>query len=87
MASKIIQYIIVNGEITNALRWPLGRVIAQCCHATAAVNQLYCDDIDTRRYFRDLDDMPKALVQVTSKTRSSHINVSHTELISFIDQR
>lgn len=32
--SNIVQYIIVRSDLRSNLGWPLGAVIAQCCHAT-----------------------------------------------------
>lgn len=64
--SKLVQYIIFSGDLVKVLKWPLGAIIAQGCHASSAVNDLYRDDGDTKRYFKDLDNMPKVIVEVNN---------------------
>lgn len=64
--AKLVQYVIVNGDIVRKLNWPLGAVIAQCCHATTAVNHLHRDDPATVSYFNDLDNMHKVVLEVNS---------------------
>lgn len=59
--AKLVQYIIVNGEIAKT--WPKGALIAQCCHAVAAVNHLF-SDTETAEYFSDLDNMHKVVLEV-----------------------
>lgn len=61
---KLVQYVIVRGDLAATLGWPLGAVIAQCCHATTAVNHLHRDDADVLAYFDDLDNMHKVVLQV-----------------------
>ncbi|KAL1396590.1 hypothetical protein pipiens_002648 [Culex pipiens pipiens] len=60
-ATKLVQYVVVNGEIAKS--WPKGAVIAQCCHAVAAVSHLYAADPDTVEYFKDLDNMHKVVLE------------------------
>lgn len=62
--SGLIQYVIVSGEIVRTLNWPLGAVIAQCCHAATAVGHLFRDDEHTKNYFADLDNMHKVVLEV-----------------------
>lgn len=62
--SNIVQYIIVRSDLRTVLNWPLGAVIAQTCHATAAVLHMYHDDVDTLEYFKNLDDMHKVVLEV-----------------------
>ncbi|CAD6995128.1 putative peptidyl-tRNA hydrolase PTRHD1 [Ceratitis capitata] len=61
--ANIVQYIIVRSDLKSTLGWPLGAVIAQCCHATAAVMHLYADDEDTASYLKDLDNMHKVVLE------------------------
>ncbi|XP_075148940.1 putative peptidyl-tRNA hydrolase PTRHD1 isoform X2 [Haematobia irritans] len=58
--SNIVQYIIVRSDLKSVLGWPLGAVIAQCCHASTAVMHLHSDDETTKKYLEDLDNMHKA---------------------------
>lgn len=62
--SGLVQYIIVNGTIHRTLNWPIGAIIAQCCHAATAVGHLYADDADTAAYYKDLDNMHKVVLEV-----------------------
>jgi len=33
----IVQYIVMRKDLVNTLKWPLGSVISQACHAVVAV--------------------------------------------------
>lgn len=63
--ANIVQYVIVNKEIITKLGWPLGAVIAQCCHATTAVGHLFREDSEVKTYFADVDNMHKVVLEVT----------------------
>lgn len=62
--SGLVQYIIVSGELVKTLNWPLGAVIAQCCHAATAVSHLYRENEATKAYLGDLDNMHKVVLEV-----------------------
>lgn len=62
--ASLVQYVIVSGDIVRKLNWPIGAVIAQCCHATTAVGHLNQDDPDTKAYFNNLDNMHKVVLEV-----------------------
>lgn len=79
---RIVQYVIVRGDLTTKLAWPLGALIAQCCHATTAVAHLYRDDPDTLAYFDDLDNMHKVVLVV----RIPPINLNNYSLIKSVQQ-
>lgn len=64
MAASLIQYVVVRKDLISALRWPLGAVIAQACHASSAVMFLYHDDPVTKEYTSDLDRMHKCVLEV-----------------------
>lgn len=66
--ASLIQYVIVNKDIIAKLGWPIGAVIAQCCHATTAVAHLYKDDAETQAYFNDIDNMHKVVLEVRIKS-------------------
>ena len=40
----LVQYVVVRGDLAQALKWPLGAVVAQACHACTAVAYLWRDD-------------------------------------------
>ena len=54
----IVQYIVLRKD----LNWPLGALIAQCCHASTAAMHLYSSDELTQRYFSNLDNMHKVVL-------------------------
>lgn len=75
-AAKLVQYVIVNGEIAKS--WPKGALIAQCCHAVAAVGHLYASDPDTVEYFKDLDNMHKVVLEVSNLAALCMVNTPKT---------
>ncbi|KAH8331059.1 hypothetical protein KR067_011077 [Drosophila pandora] len=64
--TNIVQYIVVRSDLRSALNWPMGAVIAQCCHAATAVMHLNAGDSDTVEYLNDLDNMHKVVLEVSS---------------------
>ncbi|XP_017102847.2 putative peptidyl-tRNA hydrolase PTRHD1 [Drosophila bipectinata] len=80
--SNIVQYIVVRSDLRSALNWPMGAVIAQCCHAATAVMHLNAGDSDTVAYLNDLENMHKvvleakdeaALVKLSEKLKENEI--------------
>lgn len=63
MASAIVQYVVVRGDLLTTLKWPTGAVIAQACHATTSVLQMYREDQNTINYVADLDRMHKIVLK------------------------
>uniref|UniRef100_D3TQ35 peptidyl-tRNA hydrolase n=1 Tax=Glossina morsitans morsitans TaxID=37546 RepID=D3TQ35_GLOMM len=66
--SNIVQYIIVRSDLKTILNWPLGAVIAQCCHAATAVLHLFASDEQTIQYLEDLDNMHKVILEAKDDT-------------------
>ena len=66
MSAPIIQYVVVRGDLYRSLKWPIGAIIAQACHACSAVMHLYHDDPNTQQYTSDLDRMHKVVLEVSS---------------------
>ena len=62
--SGIIQYVIVRGDLLKTMQWPVGAVIAQTCHASAAAIHLFYNDEYTQKYLSDLDNMHKVVLEV-----------------------
>lgn len=69
MASNLIQYVVVRKDLITSLKWPLGAVIAQACHACTAVMYTYHDDPTAKQYTEDLDRMHKCVLEVGKKLR------------------
>ncbi|XP_037030695.1 putative peptidyl-tRNA hydrolase PTRHD1 [Bradysia coprophila] len=65
---RIVQYIIVRGDLSKSLQWPIGAVIAQCCHATTAICNETANDTETKEYFNDMDNMHKVVLEATDDT-------------------
>lgn len=61
--SNIVQYIVVRGDLLRELKWPVGALIAQACHAVTAATHLYHDDPHTQEYLKDLDNMHKVVLE------------------------
>lgn len=71
-----MQYVVVRGDLQKDLGWPTGALIAQACHASAAVTHLFYDHANTKTYLSDLDRMHKVLLLAkdeTSLTKLSEI--------------
>ncbi|XP_078037557.1 putative peptidyl-tRNA hydrolase PTRHD1 [Augochlora pura] len=64
MSDTIVQYVLVRGDLLKTLKWPIGAVIAQACHACTAVTHLFYSDDCTQEYLDDLDNMHKAVLEV-----------------------
>jgi len=66
MASSgvLVQYIVVRSDLLHALKWPVGAVITQACHASSAVLHRFYADQNTQAYLADVDRMHKVVLQV-----------------------
>ncbi|XP_072161568.1 putative peptidyl-tRNA hydrolase PTRHD1 isoform X2 [Bemisia tabaci] len=63
----LIQYVLVRGDLAKNLKWPLGAVIAQACHACVAAIHLFQQDPHTQAYLNDLNNMHKAVLEVPNE--------------------
>ncbi|CAG9772481.1 unnamed protein product [Ceutorhynchus assimilis] len=63
MSSSIVQYVVVRGDLLKELKWPVGAVLAQACHAVTAVTHLFYEDEQTKLYLQDLDNMHKVVLE------------------------
>ncbi|KAG5891170.1 hypothetical protein JTB14_000558 [Gonioctena quinquepunctata] len=61
--SNIVQYVVVRGDLLKELKWPVGAIIAQACHAVSAVTHLFHKDEHTQKYLEDLDNMHKVVLE------------------------
>ena len=73
MSAPLVQYVVVRGDLLKALKWPVGAVIAQACHACSAAIHLYQDDASTIEYLKNLDSMHKIILEVRTRLGKSHI--------------
>ena len=79
--SSLVQYVVVRGDLAQALKWPLGAVVAQACHACTAVAFMFHDDPNTRAYAADLDRMHKVVLEVSKQCSSDGLNLILHKLI------
>lgn len=71
----LIQYVIVRADLMKVLKWNIGAVITQACHAVAAVNETTKTDELTRQYLspENIDQMHKCVLAVSNL----HHNICH----------
>jgi peptidyl-tRNA hydrolase len=67
-ANPIVQYIVVRGDLLTVLKWPIGAVIAQACHACTAVTHMYREDSHMQAYLADIDNMHKVVLEVSKQS-------------------
>lgn len=62
-AEDLVQYIVLRKDLCSSLKWPLGSVIAQACHASTAALWLSRDSDETSAYCspETLDHMHKVV--------------------------
>ncbi|KAI5073664.1 hypothetical protein GOP47_0011677 [Adiantum capillus-veneris] len=56
-SDPVAQYVVIRKDLVDTLKWPLGSVLAQACHAAVAAVWLHKDHPDTLQYCGDLDSM------------------------------
>lgn len=63
----LIQYIIVRADLMKVLKWNIGAVITQACHAVAAINESSKGDDLTQKYLsaENIDSMHKCVLVVS----------------------
>lgn len=70
-----VQYIVIRKDLVETLKWPLGSIISQGCHAAVAATWLHKDDVHTLQYCspENLDNMHTVsiLPASVSRTRNS----------------
>lgn len=64
MATQIVQYVLIRKDLISSLKWTLGALIAQACHACTATIHLFYEDQNTKEYLKDLDNMHKVVLEV-----------------------
>lgn len=64
----LIQYIVVRADLMKVLKWNIGSVITQACHAVAAINEISNTDELTRQYLspENIDKMHKCVLAVNA---------------------
>lgn len=59
----VVQYVVLRRDLWGDLKWPLGSIVAQACHASTAALWMFKDDPITTSYCSGeaLDNMRKVL--------------------------
>ncbi|CAN7939099.1 unnamed protein product [Ixodes hexagonus] len=70
----VVQYVVVRSDLLTELKWPIGAVIAQACHASTAVLQLFRDDPNTLEYTEKLDSMHKVVLDATNEAKLTELS-------------
>ncbi|XP_052086494.1 putative peptidyl-tRNA hydrolase PTRHD1 [Mytilus californianus] len=63
MSTNVVQYVVVRRDVLKTLKWPVGALIAQACHACTAVMHNFYNHPDTQNYLKDLDNMHKVILE------------------------
>lgn len=65
----LVQYVVIRKDLTKALGWPVGPVIAQACHASCAALWLSRETAETQRYCAvgALDHMTKVTLEIKNE--------------------
>lgn len=71
----IVQYIVLRKD----LKWPLGALITQCCHASTSAIHLYNSDTQTQQYLNDLDRMHKIVLGIENLVDLDDLNKTLNE--------
>ncbi|XP_060526001.1 putative peptidyl-tRNA hydrolase PTRHD1 [Cylas formicarius] len=79
MSSSLVQYVVVRGDLIKELKWPLGAVIAQACHAVTAVVHLFYEDECTKQYLSDVDNMHKVVLEAPDEKSIADLKVKLDE--------
>ncbi|MCO5589022.1 hypothetical protein L7F22_042986 [Adiantum nelumboides] len=56
-SDSLAQYVVIRKDLVDSLKWPLGSVLAQACHAAVAAVWLHKDHPNTLQYCGNLDSM------------------------------
>nr|KAF7410733.1 hypothetical protein H0235_013340 [Vespula pensylvanica] len=65
--SALVQYVVIRGDLSKTMGWPMGAIVAQACHACTAVTHLFYNDSNTQAYLADLDSMHKVVLEASDE--------------------
>jgi len=77
--SFLVQYIVVRGDLQTTLKWPIGALIAQACHACTAVISKHRDDENVLSYVGDVDNMRKVVLKCSNDEELNQLATVLTE--------
>ena len=63
----LVQYIALRGDLLKTLKWPVGAVVAQACHASIAAIAVHKEEESVKAYIHkdNLGTMHKVVVEVS----------------------
>ncbi|KAJ2664699.1 hypothetical protein IWW48_000646 [Coemansia sp. RSA 1200] len=74
MSEALTMFIVMRKDLLRTLNWPVGSVITQGCHATAAALWTYREDERVKQYMNDIDTMHK--VTLETKNEASLLKIA-----------
>ena len=65
-STVIVQYIALRGDLLKVMKWPLGAVVAQACHASIAAIVSHGEEESVKAYIHkdNMNSMHKVVVEV-----------------------
>lgn len=81
VAEDLVQYLVLRKDLWSSLKWPLGSIIAQACHASTAALWLSKDSPVTTAYCaaENLDHMHKVVLEVKGEQQLHTLSNRLTE--------
>ncbi|KAA6417696.1 MAG: peptidyl-tRNA hydrolase PTRHD1-like [Trebouxia sp. A1-2] len=81
VAEDLVQYLVLRKDLWSSLKWPLGSIIAQACHASTAALWLSKDSPATTAYCaaENLDHMHKVVLEVKGEQQLHTLSNRLTE--------
>ncbi|GLI63386.1 hypothetical protein VaNZ11_006341, partial [Volvox africanus] len=67
----LVQYVVIRKDLWGSLRWPLGSVVAQACHASSAAMWMYRTEEATQQYLapENIEHMRKVVLEVKDEAQ------------------
>ncbi|CAG0881511.1 unnamed protein product, partial [Darwinula stevensoni] len=75
----VVQYVVLRSDLITRLKWPLGAVIAQACHACTACLHAFRDDPYTQEYLTAIDTMHKIVLEIGDEASIEALSKTLTE--------
>ncbi|MCO5614273.1 hypothetical protein L7F22_068551 [Adiantum nelumboides] len=80
-SDSLAQYVVIRKDLVDTLKWPLGSVLAQACHAAVAAVWLHKDHPNTLQYCGNLDSMTTVMLQITFSDEKQLERVDEDEVM------
>ncbi|XP_076227795.1 putative peptidyl-tRNA hydrolase PTRHD1 [Nomia melanderi] len=75
MGDIIVQYVVLRRDLLKVMKWPVGAIVAQACHACTAVTHLFYNDSYMQDYLKNLDDMHKIVLEVPDESSLNTLSI------------